>query len=71
MAERKLAATRDLFMQLGKKAGLNYARGVKFCREIIKDYPGSEYADEARKLMLEIPENERARYNITDEELGL
>jgi hypothetical protein len=71
MAERKLAATKDLFMPLGTKVGLNYARGVKFCREIIKEYPGSEYADQARELMRQVPEQERARYKITDEELGL
>ena len=70
-AERKLAYARDLFMKLGRKPGLNYTRGVALCREIIRDYPGSEYAQQARELLREIPENQRARYKITDEELGL
>jgi hypothetical protein len=59
------------FIPIGSKPGLNYARGVKLCREIMKDYPGSEYAEEARKLLLTIPEDQRERYKLTNEELGL
>jgi outer membrane protein assembly factor BamD (BamD/ComL family) len=58
-------------MKLGKKPGLNYREGVKLCREVMQTYPGSEYADEAQRLLREVPERERAQYGITDEELGL
>jgi hypothetical protein len=71
MAERKVAVTRDLYMNIGKKPGLTYTQGVKLCREIMKDYAGSEYADQARDLLRKVPENQRTRYGITDEELGL
>jgi hypothetical protein len=70
-AEKKLVYARDLYMKLGKKPGLNYREGVKLCREVMQTYPGSEYADEAQRLLREVPERERAQYGITDEELGL
>ncbi len=58
-------------MKLGKKPGLNYREGVKLCREVMRKYPGSEYADQAQQLLRQVPEQERAQYGITDEELGL
>jgi hypothetical protein len=70
-AETKVGVARDLYMKLGKKPGLNYREGVKLCREVMRKYPGSEYADQARELMRQVPDNERAQYGITDEELGL
>jgi hypothetical protein len=70
-AEQKLAYARDLYMKLGKKPGLNYREGVKLCREVMRKYPGSEYADQAQQLLRQVPEQERAQYGITDEELGL
>jgi hypothetical protein len=71
MAEKKVGAARDLFMKLGAKPGLTYTQGVRICREVMKEYPGSPYADQARDLLRQVPENQRARYKITDEELGL
>lgn len=70
-AERKLVYARDLFMKMGSKPGLNYTRGVNLCREILKSYPDTEYAKQAQELLRQIPENQRARYNLTDQELGL
>jgi len=70
-AERKLQAAKDLFMPLGRKMGMTYKRGVEICRGIMREYPGSEYADKARQLLRQVPENQRSRYGITDQELGL
>ena len=56
------------------KAGSRYTtpkRGIELCRQIIKDYPSTKFADESRLLLRKVPERYRKRYNITDEELGL
>ena len=70
-AEKLLIYARDLFMQLGKKRGLTYTRGVDFCRQIIRKFPGTSYAQQAQQLLRQVPENQRQRYSITDQELGL
>lgn len=46
-------------------------RGIEMCRQIIKDYPDTTYANEARLLLRKVPERYHKRYNITSEELGL
>jgi hypothetical protein len=56
------------------KAGSRYMtpkRGIELCRQIIRDYPGTKYADEARMLLRKVPERYRKRYNLTNDELGL
>jgi hypothetical protein len=70
-AEQLLAPIRGLFMKTGQRRITSYKNAVDNCREIIKKYPGTKYAEEARQLLRQIPENQRSRYNITDEELGL
>ena len=57
-----------------KKARLpamSYKRMVQYCRQIIKSFPNSAEAAKARRMLAEVPEHKRKRYNITDEELGL
>lgn len=51
--------------------GMGYKRMVEYCRQIIKRFPTTPEALMARKMLAEVPENERERYGITDEELGL
>lgn len=70
-AEKELSYARDLFMELARKRGMTYTRGVELCREIIRKYPDTRYEQEARVLLRQVPENQRARYQITDQELGL
>lgn len=70
-AEKIMAYTRGLFMPAGGRRITTYANGVKFCRQLIRDYPGTVYEEEARGFLRTIPENQRAQYNITDEELGV
>lgn len=70
-ARRKLEAASQLFIPAGRKTLLTSKRGIEICREIIREYPNTKYAREARLLLRQVPENERARYNVTNEEMGL
>jgi hypothetical protein len=70
-AEKEMVYARDLFMELGRKRGMTYTNGVKLCREIIRKYPGTQYEQDARVLLRQVPENQRAQYQITNSELGL
>jgi hypothetical protein len=57
--------------QIAKKPMMSYGRMVNYCRQILQQYPDSRYVPKARELLRKMPERERAKYNITDEELGL
>ncbi len=70
-AERRMAPIRDFFMEAPRRGVYSYKRGVDMCRAIIRDYPGTEYAHEARQMLRQVPERHRSRYNITDEDMGL
>lgn len=70
-AQKLLAYAKGLFIPAGRKKFLTSKMGVDLCRQIIRDYPNTTYADEARKLLRTVPPNEQKRYNITPEEMGL
>ena len=70
-AAQLLEYARTLFIPLGRKTGMSSKIGVDLCREIITKYPETEYADEARKLLRKVPERDRKRLKITNEEMGL
>lgn len=70
-AEKKLSYIDGLFIKGSRAKIQSYKRGVDMCREIIRDYPGTKYADQAQQLLRQVPENKRATYNITNAELGL
>ena len=69
-AEKKLAYTQGLYMKGSRSGVQSYKRGVEMCREIIRDYPNTKYAEEARHLLRQVPERQRTLYKITDAELG-
>jgi hypothetical protein len=69
-AEKKLAYTQGLYMKGSRSGVQSYKRGVEMCREIIRDYPNTKYAEEARHLLRQVPERQRSLYKITDAELG-
>jgi hypothetical protein len=48
-----------------------YGNIVKFCRQILEEYPNTPQAAKARLLLREIPERKRAQYKITNEDMGL
>jgi len=70
-AAKLLEYARTLFIPVGRKTGMSSKKGVELCREIIKTYPETEYADEARKLLRRVPEHKRKLYKVTNEEMGL
>ncbi len=59
--------------KMGRLPGikLGYKNMVDHCREIIRRWPDSEYAFKARRMIRDIPQRYRKRYNITDEEIDL
>ena len=69
----KLLENARMFFRIGGRmlAAKSYGQPIRMCRRIIKDYPNTKYADEARLLMRQVPERYHKRYKITDEELGL
>jgi len=70
-AQKLLSYAQGLFIPAGRKKVITSKTGVELCRRIIRDYPNTTYADEARKLLRTVPPHERKRYNITPEEMGL
>jgi hypothetical protein len=56
--------------KMGILPGLHFKKMVDYCREIIQKWPGSEYAYKAKRMLADIPERHRERYNITDEEIS-
>jgi len=56
--------------KMGRLPGVHYGAMVQYCRQILEKYPGSEYAYKAKRILADIPENERTRYHITDDEIN-
>jgi hypothetical protein len=57
--------------KIGRLPGMHYGAMVQYCRQIIEKYPGSEYAYKAKRMLGDIPERDRERYHITDDEINL
>jgi hypothetical protein len=57
--------------KMGRLPGVSYGAMVQYCRQIIERYPGTEYAYKAKRMLADIPADQRARYRITDDELNL
>lgn len=69
---QQLAAARDFFMQAAGRRFITYRRGIELCRQVIRECPDSPNAEAARQLLRNsVPEEQRERYNLTNEELGL
>ena len=73
--EQKVDAERLFEMALaqrkmGRLPGVSYKLMVDYCREIIEKYPKSSYAAKARRMLADIPEQDRKAYNVTDEEIN-
>ncbi len=67
----KLLEYAKMYVKAGRKPVLTSKKGIDLCRQIIREYPNTKYAKEARLLLRRVPEYERKRYNITDKEMGL
>ncbi len=59
--------------KMGRLPGirLGYKNMVDHCREIIRRWPESKYAFDAKRLLADIPERYHKMYNITKEEIDL
>ena len=59
--------------KMGRLPGirLGYKNMVDHCREIIRKWPDSKYAFEAKRMLANIPERYHKMYNITKEEIDL
>ncbi len=69
-AEQKLAFAQNR-LSLAQKGIMGYSQTVVLCRDVIKQYPGTQYERQAKALLGQVPEDLRSQFNITDEELGL
>ncbi len=67
----KLLEHAKMFVSAGRKPVLTSKTGIDLCRRIIREFPNTKYAEEARGLLKRVPEYERKRYKITDKEMGL
>ena len=54
--------------KMGRLPGMSYKLMVDYCRQIIAKYPDSVYAFKARRMLGDIPQQYRKKYNITEEE---
>jgi hypothetical protein len=45
-------------------------RMVDLCRQAIRQYPDSEYASKAKQALASLPEKDRKRFGVTDQETG-
>jgi len=57
--------------KIARKPLMTYHRMVRYCRELLEKYPDSPEAAKARVLLRKMPERERKRHKITDEEMEL
>ena len=57
--------------KIARKPLMSFKRCVDYCREIISKFPDSAEAAKARVLLRKMPERERERWKVTDEEMGL
>ena len=76
-AEKKAAAKLWARAEAAKKnvnaplvGEINKRRMVDLCRQIMRQYPDSEYAAKARQALAGLPEKDRRRYSVTDQEIG-
>ena len=65
----KLYEVAKMHYKKGKYIG--YGNAVKSCREIIEQYPETQYAGMARDMLRQIPRRKREQFNVTEEELGV
>ena len=56
--------------KIARKPMMTYKKMVDYCRQLIQDYPDTKYAKRARQLLRQMPERERRKYNVTNEEMG-
>jgi hypothetical protein len=57
--------------KMGRLQGIGLNTMVQTCRQIIEKFPGTKYEFDAKRMLGDIPERFRGRFNITKEEIDL
>jgi type IV secretory pathway VirB10-like protein len=60
--------------KIGRKPMMTFGQSVQYCRQIIEQFPGSEYAIKAKRILndiVEINDRYKEQYHITDQELDM
>lgn len=57
--------------KMGRLPVLSYGQMVQYCRQILREFPGSEVAYRAKLALADIPDAARRQHNVTQEELDL
>jgi hypothetical protein len=55
--------------KMGRLPGMAYGDMVRYCRQILRELPGSKYAFQAKGALADIPDRARTNYNVTQQEL--
>ena len=55
--------------KMGRLPIIPYGDMVRYCRQILREYPGTEYAYKAKRALADIPESAQRQYNVTPQEL--
>jgi len=66
----KLLALAQMKIKESTKLRSNPKQGIEACRQILAEFPNTQYAQQARELLRQVPERYQKMNNITDEELG-
>lgn len=61
-AQLQIEASRDI-------RGKSPKKGIEACRQVMKQYPNTQYAVQAKDLLRRVPERLKKKYGITAEEL--
>ena len=72
-AERLWEMTEAAF-KIGRKPMMSFGNCVKYARQIIEQFPGSEYAIRAKRVLndiVEMRDQYKEQFHITDEELDM
>jgi hypothetical protein len=67
----KLLQSAQMHIEESRKLRMkNPKQGIEDAREVLKQFPNTEYAQKARDLLRRVPDRWKTQHNITDEELG-
>jgi Na+-transporting methylmalonyl-CoA/oxaloacetate decarboxylase gamma subunit len=57
--------------KMGRLPVIPYGDTVRYSRQILQEFPGTEYAYKAKRALADIPEYALKQYNVTPKELDL
>ena len=69
-AENLLRAAQMHIEESRKLRAKNPRKGIEAARQVLKEFPGTPFAQQARELLRRVPDRWKKQHNITDEELG-